>query len=201
MSVSLLGFNMARKQHPVILEPHYERVYIVESAVRDIAQECERKPGVETGGVLVGFVDSGLHAVVVTAVSGPGPHAHHGATTFNRDPVFCQAFLDHHVLMTNGLVDFVGEWHKHREPDPWPSSVDINTYRKLALDPRCHLALPLVLIAGTTTDARSPRVDHYVQVKAFVFRVDGFIHRPVRPLPDEAYRDVSLPLILPDSDV
>lgn len=184
---------MRYKQQSEGFQPHYERVYIVESAIRDIAQECEQRSGLETGGVLVGFIDSRLYAVVVTAASGPGPHAHHGPTTFNRDPVFCQAFLDRHVTVSKGVVDFVGEWHKHREPDPWPSSVDINTYRKLALDPRCHLALPLVLIAGTEVRTRSSTVDQFVQVKAFVFRVDGFVHRQVRQLPDDAYHDLSLP--------
>ena len=178
------------EQHSEELPAHYDRVYVLEAAVHTMAMESEFKPGVETGGVLVGFVDSDLNAVVVTAASGPGPNALHTPNTFNRDRAFCQAFLERHVAATSGVVDFVGEWHKHREPDPQPSPIDANTYCGLAQDPACHLALPLVLIVGTATRRRKLRVEQYVGVNAFVFRADGFVQRPIRQLPDEAYKDL-----------
>ena len=178
------------EQHLEELPAHYDRVYVLEAAVHTMAVEAELKSGVETGGVLVGFVDSDLNAVLVTAASGPGPNALHTPNTFNRDRAFCQAFLDRHVAATRGVVDFVGEWHKHREPDPQPSPVDVNTYCRLAQDPACHLALPLVLIVGTATRRRKPRVEQYAGVNAFVFRADGFVQRPIRQLPDEAYNDL-----------
>jgi integrative and conjugative element protein (TIGR02256 family) len=180
---------MARKTRQ-LLPDYYQRVYVVESAMQAMARETEMKPGLETGGVLVGFVDSALHAVVVIAASGPGPHAQHGPNTFNRDREHCQAFLDRYVEMTHGVADFVGEWHKHREPDPRPSPTDVQTYRRLAADPACHCALPLVLITGACVISHYPLSEQYVRVNAFVFRRDGYIHQSVRTLLDEAYQDL-----------
>jgi len=173
-----------------MLPRYYDRVYILNSATRARAVETELKPGLETGGVLVGFVDSNLRAAVVVAASGPGPQAHHGSTTFNRDRAFCQAFLDHYAAATGGVIDFVGEWHKHRELNPRPSYVDVNTYRQLAADPACHRELPVVLITGTRLVSRKPPIEEYACVNAFVFRRDGFVSRAVHQLPDEAYRDL-----------
>ncbi len=187
---------MRRRQRQSPLPPYYNRVYILEAARQVIAQESEAKYGIETGGVLVGFVDSGLHVVVVTAASGPGPHATHGPTTFNRDRAFCQIFLDTHARETGGIIDFVGEWHKHREPAPQPSQVDIKTYRRLAADSHCHLELPLVLIVGTEAKQDPIPVDAFVCVNAFVFRRDGFVQRPVHQLPDDAYQ----PLLVDSTD-
>jgi len=185
-----LGFAVRRKREARDPQDQYGRVHVLASAVRTIAEESESKPGSETGGVLVGFFDSGLGAIVVTAASGPGPLAHHGPSTFNRDRAYCQAFLDTHAAATRGLVDFVGEWHKHPEPNPWPSPVDVKTYTRLAIDPQCHVSLPLVLIVGVSTCSLAPPVESYHRTNAFVFCRDGFTPRRVQLLPDEAYLDL-----------
>jgi integrative and conjugative element protein (TIGR02256 family) len=184
---------MARKHLVVELPPYYKRVYITNSAVHTLKAESLAKPGFETGGVLVGFTDTTLHAVVVVAASGPGAHAEHGPTTFSRERAFCQSFLDYYAQSTNEIVDFVGEWHKHPEPNPKPSRVDIQTYRRLAADPQCHCELPLVLIVGTRTVSKSPLHEEFVQTNAYIFRRDGFVSRPVRQLPDDAYSDLIFP--------
>jgi integrative and conjugative element protein (TIGR02256 family) len=142
-----------------------------------MAHETEMMPALETGGVLVGFVDSALHAVVVIAASGAGPHARHTPNTFNRDRKYCQAFLDRYVEMTQGVVDFVGEWHKHRESDPQPSPTDTQTYQRLAADPACHCALPLVLITGACVISHDPLSEQFVSQNAFLFRRDGYIQQ------------------------
>lgn len=174
------------------LPPHITRVYALRSVERMLIEESESKVGLETGGVLVGFVDRKLDGVVITAASGPGPKAHHGPTSFNRDREFCQAFIDQHAGDSDGRIDFVGEWHKHPEPDPWPSAVDRNTYMRLAADPATHVKRPVILITGTEPDRgpRRRRIDHYVGVNAFVFRADGFEPREIRWLPNEGYIDL-----------
>lgn len=174
------------------LPPHVARVYALRSVERVLIEESEAKVGLETGGVLVGFVDAKLDAVVITGASGPGANARHGPTSFNRDREFCQAFIDRHAGDTQGRIDFVGEWHKHPEPDPWPSPVDRDTYMRLAVDPAAHVERPVVLITGTEP-ARGPRrrrIDRYVGVNGFAFRADGFEPREIRWLPDEAYLDL-----------
>jgi integrative and conjugative element protein (TIGR02256 family) len=144
---------------------------------------------VETGGVLAGFVDSVLNAVVITAASGPGPKAIHGRYNFNRDAEFCQRFLNRQARLTSGVIDFVGEWHKHPETDPHPSPQDIDTYRKLAANKDANVPMPVLLIIGTYPQLRRAR-DAYARLNAFVFSRKGFVDRDVRWLADDAYLDL-----------
>jgi len=162
-------------------------VYLLRSVELTLIAETEKRPGVETGGVLVGFVDARLIAVVVTAASGPGPRATHGRYHFNRDARFCQRFLDESASATRGVVDFVGEWHKHPEPDPHPSSQDRATYVALAGRGASDTPRPLVLIVGTWP---TPRGHVYVGTNAFVFSADGFEQRKVEWRADDAYADL-----------
>ena len=178
-----------RREHAPTPAELYERVYVLESAEHAMEAESEAKPGVETGGVLAGFVDARLHAIVVTHASGPGPNAQHRPNGFNRDAHHCQQFLDDLAAASGGVLDFVGEWHKHREPDPWPSPVDEKTYRSLAANPSCHLEQVLVLITGTVREGRPAR-ELYVRVRAFLFHAGGFTPREIRTLPDDAYMDL-----------
>lgn len=146
----------AAREEPATRAPHFDAVYALRSVERTLAAESERMAGFETGGVLVGFIDSRRNAVVVTAASGPGPNAHHGPFSFNRDRAFCQAFLDRHASATGGVIDFVGEWHKHPEADPRPSGVDVDTYRRLARDSTAHIDRPVVIITGTVPAGAPP---------------------------------------------
>lgn len=168
---------------------YFERVYVVDAALEQMAVESESKPGVETGGVLVGFIDRRLCAAVITHASGPGPNALHRPDRFERDREFCQLFLDQHAVRTGGVLDFLGEWHKHREADPWPSPTDRNTYQKLAADPNCHLDQVVVLITGTRRLMRPTR-DQFVGVNGFLFRSRDFVPRSVHGLTGEAYEDL-----------
>jgi integrative and conjugative element protein (TIGR02256 family) len=190
---------MPRRNLLVPIQKYYGRVYALRSIETAMKTEVERLNGVETGGVLVGFHDTVLRAAVVIGASGPGPKAHHGPTTFNRDREYCQEFLDQYAKATNGVVDFVGEWHKHREPDPSPSPVDTRTYRALARDVSAHTTQPVVLIVGTVAKNQSGwrRLDSYVKTNAFLFRADGYVARKLQWLPDEAYAD----LLVDDADI
>ncbi|MBI3568898.1 MAG: Mov34/MPN/PAD-1 family protein [Gemmatimonadetes bacterium] len=171
--------------------PYFSEVCILCEVERAIAREAEARVGLETGGVLIGFTDQSRNAVVVVGASGPGPRARHRRDAFNRDRAFCQAYLDAAAQRSGGRIDFVGEWHKHREPDPYPSPTDQATYRALAADPRAGLAQVVVLIAGTTPQSRPTAEDRYARTRPFVFVRTGFAPRALRILPNAAYADLT----------
>ena len=171
------------------LPSHYRRLCALRSVESAIEFECKRKPGVETGGVLVGFIDESKDAVVVVSASGPGPRALHRSHRFNRDAVFCQAWLDEWVRESDGRLDFVGEWHSHPETHPTPSSVDVGTFTRLAANPACHLDRLALLIAGTRAGGRWRARDQLTRVNGWSVRADGVAERVVEWLPDEAYTE------------
>lgn len=152
--------------------------------------ETERKQGLETGGVLVGFVDQHLNAIVITEASEPGPRARHGPTTFNRDRKHCQTFLDKCAAASGGIVDFVGEWHKHPEPNPSPSPIDVNTYRRLARDPAANAPCPVVLIVGVERTVRRLARERYTKTNGFIFTRSGFVTQEIQWLTTAAYTDL-----------
>lgn len=89
---SLTHVRVPKYKHTRIT-PCFDRLYVLRAVEETIRAESERKHGVETGGVLVGFADPRLKAVVATDASLPGPKAHHGRTTFNRDRAYCRHSL------------------------------------------------------------------------------------------------------------
>ena len=171
------------------MPPHAARICLLAAAERRIAEIVARYPGVETGGVLAGFDDSSLGAIVIVGASGPGAWAQHAPYRFNRDPQHCQRWLDECVTASSGVLDFVGEWHSHPEPNPEASTVDIRSHVALAANPACHRTLLVMLIAGSR-HARRTGSTHYTRSHVWSVRHDGVARRRLDVLPDSAYRDL-----------
>lgn len=124
------------------------RVCIHREVIAFIERESAASPRTETGGVLAGRGSLEAGEVHVSHVSGPGPRARRTRYSFARDTSFCQRFLDEVAIKTGGLVDYLGEWHKHHEPVPRPSWRDVQTAAEVARNPDYHVRLCLLLIIG-----------------------------------------------------
>lgn len=109
--------------------------------------------GLETGGLLLGHIDT--DRVVVQFAGGPGPAALREPTRFQRD-------LDHARMLAaaawklNGSI-WLGEWHTHPNSSAAPSDTDMQTYQQHLTDPDLTLPSFLSLIA-IATDWTSPDV-------------------------------------------
>jgi integrative and conjugative element protein (TIGR02256 family) len=132
-------------QRPMADRP---RVCIHRDAVAFVERESTGSPLTETGGVLAGRGSLESGEVHVTHASGPGPRARRTRYSFARDTPFCQRFLDEVATNTEGLVDYVGEWHKHQESVPRPSWRDVRTAAEIAANPDYHVRLCLLFIIG-----------------------------------------------------
>jgi integrative and conjugative element protein (TIGR02256 family) len=84
----------------------------------------------ETGGALFGFDDG--HHLLITAASGPGPHARREANYFLRDLTHTQQFASE-IFRVAG-AQWIGEWHTHPFGPAVPSQRDIRTYAAHLLD-------------------------------------------------------------------
>ncbi|HZE68932.1 MAG TPA: Mov34/MPN/PAD-1 family protein [Pyrinomonadaceae bacterium] len=138
--------------------------------------ESESSPRTETGGVIVGrgeWLDS---EVSITGVSGPGPRAVRTRYSFQRDIKHCQDYLNRIARESSGLLDYLGEWHKHHETDPWPSGQDLTTLATIALDPNYHVSVPILIIIGSSNNRSSLRafsVDSLRNVQLLNWSIKG----------------------------
>lgn len=134
------------------------KVFIHRDALMFIESESESSPRTETGGVLAGRGSLEAGEVHVTHASEPGPRARRTRFFFERDNHFCQRYLDEVAACTDGLVDYVGEWHKHHEAVPHPSWRDRRTAADIAGNPDYHVSLCLLMIIGESNSRSSLRV-------------------------------------------
>src|SRR5690348_5578276 len=70
-----------------------ETVQLSRTAVALIRHESQQALPLETGGVLIGFIEGATAAV--THATGPGPRAIHHLTGFQRDGDYAQDQIDH----------------------------------------------------------------------------------------------------------
>lgn len=106
---------------PVCREPPITEVVLDEATNRFIVSETEAHPSVETGGILVGYVDEKRRAVI-TRATGPGPKAVRTAVRFQRDMDYVQNELDRAAKELGQKGSYQGERHSHLEPTPEPSA-------------------------------------------------------------------------------
>jgi integrative and conjugative element protein (TIGR02256 family) len=112
--------------------------YITENCFNKIREEMDKFPQSETGGAILGYKsDHGNY--VITHVTGPGKGAVHQYAYFETGD--CQEEVDQIWYGMFGAVTILGYWHRHFEPVPRPSHIDIETVT--SSDD------PLMLIVGT----------------------------------------------------
>lgn len=122
-----------------------------------LESESSLSPNDEIGGVIAGEGNISLGSALITMASGPGPKAKRSRFSFRRDTQYCQQLLDAWAVDSMGATDYLGEWHKHHESSPRPSSTDILTCRRIALDPNYHVEECLLLIIGESNKRNSLR--------------------------------------------
>jgi integrative and conjugative element protein (TIGR02256 family) len=122
-----------------------ERV-VIDAAVRAaVAGHTRSRPGTETGGILLGHsIDA--TTLRVTRASPPGPRARHRRFAFSRDTLFLQRYLDDIHDQTDGIEDYVGEWHVHPALDAPPSYVDRRSLWRIARRDNYATDNPVLLI-------------------------------------------------------
>lgn len=101
----------------------------------------------EAGGILLGL-RRGEH-IHVTLVTEPGTEDRRTRTAFHRARDSHQAHALQLWEESEGVTDYLGEWHTHPEEHPTPSTIDRAEWRKLLSSYRCPL---MFLIAGTQTE-------------------------------------------------
>lgn len=107
-------------------------------------QDAPAKP--EAGGLLLGY-RRGANLHVVTA-SEPRSTDSRSRFAFERRARGHQELADAQWRLTDGLIDYLGEWHTHPEDDPSPSAVDRAAWQTIVANRAPHRML--FVIVGRT---------------------------------------------------
>lgn len=139
-------------------KPQNLKISISASALELMEEESARSKYTETGGVIAGDGSAESGEIHISHASLPGPRAKATRYSFQHDREFCQKFLDDLAAESNGTIDYLGEWHKHFELNPYPSGRDAKTLFSIAENRDYHVNQPLLLIIGINNQRSSLRV-------------------------------------------
>ena len=114
---------------------------VLEEMIRQVVD----KKGIETGGVLAGYVDEHKN-VTIRFASGPGPKAVETASRFEKDVEFCQKFLDDLYKEHGSEAVYLGEWHSHPNENNRPSNTDLRSLNEIANQKEYLTDQPIMII-------------------------------------------------------
>lgn len=109
---------------------HFDRVVVLPKCLSVMRAESRAAHRIETGGPLVGYVEGGL--LIVTGAAGPGPKSKLERYSVTIDGEYAQKYCDQVRRDSNGLADYVGDWHKHTGISLKPSPPDIFAIKTMA---------------------------------------------------------------------
>lgn len=107
-----------------------ENVIFSKQALHMFHSEIETYGVVETGGVMMGYVDG--KTIHVEKVSNGGLKAIHEYLYFRADNNYIEMFIDMETANSGGKYRYLGEWHTHPQINPEPSEIDLNSLHEIA---------------------------------------------------------------------
>lgn len=122
------------------------------SFVQEIEAECARAFPDETGGILLGY-RGGTDELVVTAVIGPGPRAHHSPYAFSPDYDFHEREVARIYHESGRNWNYLGDWHSHPGGGPRLSKTDRSTIARIGSSAEARAPEPVMLVVwGESND-------------------------------------------------
>lgn len=138
-----------------------ERVLVGPSVRSAIAAHVRAASKTETGGILIGR-NVGHGTLEVTVATSPGPRAVRRRHFFLRDKDFLQRVLDREVALSDGAVEYIGEWHVHPALNAPPSFVDRRSLWHIARRRNYPTSHPVLLIVENAGGERRLRAYEFV---------------------------------------
>lgn len=130
-------------------------VFLDEGLIEVLHAAREMALPAETGGVLLGYIDFNVNAIIVVDALSAPPDSEGTMISFERGVAGLAKSVEEAGRRTAGIVGYVGEWHSHpRGHAASPSKADLIQLAELAL--RMHAdGLPVLqLIVGEGADLR-----------------------------------------------
>ncbi|MDY7396979.1 ThiF family adenylyltransferase [Aureibaculum sp. 2210JD6-5] len=118
-------------------------IHISKNVLSDIEEITSAHYPREFGGVFIGFKSS--VGFIITNILVPDEYKN-GRTVFIRSPGTLNERLSEVHKITNGKIQYLGEWHSHPDGPTSPSKTDINAMKEIAKDKNITIDKPLLMI-------------------------------------------------------
>ncbi|RNB90652.1 hypothetical protein EDM56_09170 [Brevibacillus fluminis] len=122
-------------------------LYLSPRAHRQIQQAVSRNPGVETGGIMMGY-QLNARDWLVTYASEPGPKAVHQPLTVVFDDSYLNNLVTRLQARSTRRWQYIGDWHSHTVRNLSPSRADKHTIATKAFEAKYGSKSPIMLIVG-----------------------------------------------------
>jgi len=122
---------------------------IPESTVQFLRGYRQSAIALETGGALAGFLRKD-DIWVISHPMAPSPRNRAGRFWVKRHRGDAQKFVEGVFRETDGIVNYIGEWHTHPEPVLTPSGKDRKMIADLLRTSRLEIRFLIGVIVGTS---------------------------------------------------
>ena len=130
-----------------------------EEVLRTFNDEIEKYGELESGGVLIGYVEKST--MYIDKASDGGPNAIHECMYFRADPLYVDMYIDMEIANSSSKYRYIGEWHTHSQVFPEPSDVDLNSIKEIA---ESSSDFSVLLIIGTSNFKLKKICDHSISL-------------------------------------
>lgn len=104
----------------------------------------------ESGGVLLGKKELNNDTYIISNITVPSIYDRSSKTSFTRNKDYTQQQINEIWKASNGIVNYIGEWHTHLVNNPMPSITDKRLIHQLYKDKTNVFQHFFMIILGNT---------------------------------------------------
>lgn len=119
----------------------------------------------EAGGILLGKKINGSYHYEITKITTPSKEDSSTRCSFIRNRKKAQKILNDEWQKSDGIVNYLGEWHTHSVAQPNPSYVDKRFIRQLQKDKTSQFKHFFMFILGNTGNLYVAVIDSHKRGK------------------------------------
>ena len=114
----------------------------------------------ENGGVLLGKFNKNENTYIITNISTTNSKDKKGKNFFIRNRKQAQIVIDNYWKISNGEINYLGEWHTHTELYPNPSFVDKQLVKQMLKNKNKEIDNVFMIILGNNENLYICTIDN-----------------------------------------
>ena len=130
--------------------PNGIKLIINQEVIDEINKYRQINNNNESGGVLLGKKELNNDTYVISNITVPYIYDNSSKTSFIRNKDYTQQQINEIWEASNGIVNYIGEWHTHSVKDPIPSTTDNSLINQLYKDKTNVFQHFFMIILGNT---------------------------------------------------